>query len=423
MLTILAASAFLQASAARLPEGWDGEVLLALVDADMAATAYANGKLFPIADQRDRIVRVDSSGLREVFVSSTVMAWPGSMAVSADGRHVYVVTSRDEVDRSIEAIDGNFFENMPTARTLQVVDAASMKVVSSTEICEQPRSVDLSPSQDWLLIGCVDEGRELMVLEVDGSEVGDSRTFSVPLRSYDGRPMDRGVTFAAIEPEGRRAAAVLGNRDVARIDFDLADGVPVAATVRDNITYRGLGWLSVVRWDRAGARALVTDVAWGPRPTDAAFNGPGSLLSLDMTGGALSISTAQVSKSPEAFALNRAGDLAVTVNMERTYLPGGWLSLFPGRKASSLSLVSVTEDGVETLGKPLKFRGVLPEAAVFDADGDRVAVAVFQDHGEMRSDGWIAFFAVEGEGDARTLRELDHRIMLSRGIHDLAAID
>ena len=41
------------------------------------------------------------------------------------------------------------------------------------------------------------------------------------------------------------------------------------------------------------------------------------------------------------------------------------------------------------------FVACLPEDAVFDADGDQIAVVVYQDHDAPRSEGWVRFFNVD----------------------------
>ncbi len=90
-----------------------------------------------------------------------------------------------------------------------------------------------------------------------------------------------------------------------------------------------------------------------------------------------------------------------------------------------MSLVALDHEtgDVTTLGKPLKFKGVLPEDVVFDADGDRVAVVVFQNQDKPRSEGWITFFRIEGRNGGRRVVEIGERIALPRGGHDLFAID
>ena len=100
---------------------------------------------------------------------------------------------------------------------------------------------------------------------------------------------------------------------------------------------------------------------------------------------------------------------------------GGPLGLAPGRNASSLSLVSVNDasGALETQGPPVGFRGVLPEDVAFDADGDQLAVVVFQDHEKPKSDGWIAYFDIVREGGALRVIPLDKTTPLPRGGHDL----
>ena len=123
--------------------------------------------------------------------------------------------------------------------------------------------------------------------------------------------------------------------------------------------------------------------------------------------------------------MNRGGDLLAVVNMERSYLPGGLpTGLAPGRGASSLSLVGVDDVTGEltTLGEPVGFRGVLPEDAGFDSDGDKIAVVIYQDHDAPRSEGWLSFFEVERSSGEPRLRLTDERVELPRGAHDLFVI-
>lgn len=192
-------------------------------------------------------------------------------------------------------------------------------------------------------------------------------------------------------------------------------------------------WLSVARWTRSGDHLLVADVAWGPAPTDSVFNGAGSILSFalspDVSERGL-VSEATVSKSPEAFEMNRDGTLLAVVNMERTYLPSGFVGaapvgLFPGRGASSLSLVGVDDatGALTTHGEPVGFRGVLPEDAVFDRDGDQIAVVVYQDHDAPRSGGWVQFFDLDTTGQKPRVQPIYRRIDLPRGAHALYVID
>ena len=66
---------------------------------------------------------------------------------------------------------------------------------------------------------------------------------------------------------------------------------------------------------------------------------------------------------------------------------------------------------------------MLPEDAAFDADGDHLAVVIYQGHGDPRSDGWLSFFDVDRSGDVPQARLTNQRVDLPRGAHDLVALD
>lgn len=411
---------------------FDASRLLALVDADMSATAYADGVLHPLGDPQDRLVSLfdpadDEPARREADVQNTVLGWPGSLAVAPDGAHAYVVSSRGSPGPSVEAYPNGVFEGLPTTRTLTTVHL-DLGETSVSEVCHRPVSVDPAPSGDWLLVACADRGAELAVVPLVDSRPGPVRVFDLEIPVFTDGDANAGASYAVIHPDGAAAGIVLENSAVGLVRFSLDDaGTPEAATAEPPTELDG--WLTVARWTSAGEHLLVADVGWGPDPLDAVLNGAGAIVSLalspdDDVRGA--VSRAEVSTSPEAFELNRDGTLLVAVNMERTYLPSGFpTGLFPGRSASSLSLVEVdaASGQLKTLGPPLGFRGVLPEDAVFDADGDQVAVAVFQDHDAPRSAGWVELVDVDTTGPEPRLQRTGRRIPLSRGVHDLAVVD
>ncbi len=402
--------------------------LLVLIDGDMAATAYADGQLHPIDGASDLLVTLDGLGssdvqVTEIAASNTVMGWPGAMTADSAGRFAYVIESRKTAPEGVAVMDSVFAE-MPDGTLLTTVDLTTGTVVATIDVCTRPNSIDIAPDESWLLVACGGAGGEVAVVPLSEGRPGAPRIFDLDLPDMAARPgIDDGLTYAMIHPGGAAAGYIVSNLGVGLVRFELdADGIPVAAVAEAPVQEGA--WLTVGRWTITGDFFLVADVAWGPAPTDAVLNGNGQILSfvlspLTETRGV--VSSATVSKSPETFEFNRAGDRLVAVNMERTYLPGGMLSVVPGRGASSLSLVSV--DGatgeLETLGDPVGFEGVLPEDAVFDADGDRIAVVIYQDHDAPRSEGWVETFAVESDRILRT----GQRVMLPRGAHDLFALD
>lgn len=410
--------------------GLDLSRLLVLVDGDMAATGYADGRIYPIAEAGDLLVTLDDPGAddpvrREIPAGNTVMGWPGAMATDPAGRFAYVVEGRRSPPDGVERLD-DVFAQMPTGTALTTIDLATGDVVSTIDVCLRPNSIDVAPDGGWLLVACGDEEGEFTMVPLAGGQPSTPRRFDLDLPDLTLRgEIDAGLSYAMIHPGGGAAAYIRANRGVGLVRFALDDdGVPVSAEAEPPVLDDAAAWLTVGRWTRSGGHFLVADVEWGPAPIGALLVTDGQVHSYalspqDERRGI--VSSAAVSKSPEAIELNRDGTRLVAVNMERTYLPGGVLALAPGRRASSLSLVAVDDasGALETVGEPVGFRGVLPEDAVFDADGDRIAVVVYQDHDAPRSDGWVELFAVEDDAIVPTGR----RIPMPRGAHDLVALD
>ena len=408
---------------------FDAQALYVLIDADMAATAYADGILHPIADASDKLISFSDLGnanpeRRVTSVTNTVMGWPGSMSASPDMSRLYVVTARDQPDRSIEAFAGGVIAEMPLARQLNTIDSETGEIIASAETCAHPMAVDVASNGTWLLIACGNNEAQLQIFAIVDGVPSDPRTFTLDVPVYELAEAEPGARFASVHPSNAAAGVILHNRVVVRADFSLDEaGVPDAVTVGETLDTGG--WLSMSRWTPSGGQFIATDVAWGPAPTDALFNSNGRLLSISMPAAGQPIirSQVEVSKSPESFEFNRQGDMIAVVNMERTGVPSGVLSLAPGRSSSSLSLVGVDDATGELVlhGDPIGFRGVLPEDVAFDADGDQLAVVVFQDHDAPRSDGWLTYFEIENTDQGPRLVPLKKRTPLPRGGHDLLA--
>ncbi len=75
--------------------------MLVTFDADMVATAYADGKLDRVEGIEDTLsviplpVQSNSAKVALIQVSNSVMSWPQIIAVSANGQRAYVVSKCD----------------------------------------------------------------------------------------------------------------------------------------------------------------------------------------------------------------------------------------------------------------------------------------------------------------------------------------
>ena len=410
---------------------FDGRALIAIADVDMPAAGYVDGRLQPIAGAGDSLVvfpsPIGAGAPVSVPASNSVMAWPGSLDLSPDGRFAYVAELRAAPPGSLEKMR-DVYDEMPAGKLLTAVDitdASRPKLVGAVDVGGVPTSVHVAPSNAFALVSVKDraDGLVAVVLEAGTPTRVIRLGFSSPISAK--RDIDDGVMFVRLAPDGRTFVVNLANTHVAFGRLDIGpDGLPTSAQIVGAPLAVG-EWLTIARWSNDGRHAVFADVAWGEKPIDAALNGPGALISIayDEAGEHRVASTAQVSLSPEGFDMNRAGDLFVAVNMERTYLPDGLpYSLFGRRSHSSLSLVAfdAATGALKTADGPVGFEGVLPEDAVFDADGDMIAVAVFHDRAKRPDHGWVEFFRVETKNGAPRLFPTGRRLITPRGAHDLA---
>ncbi|NJM08958.1 hypothetical protein HC891_26310 [Candidatus Gracilibacteria bacterium] len=130
-----------------------------------------------------------------------------------------------------------------------------------------------------------------------------------------------------------------------------------------------------------------------------------------------------VGLSAEGFAVSPQEDLIVAVNMGRTYLPDR-LTFWPGAQFSSLTLLSFDREtgALAVLSEPYGFVGVLPEDAMFDADGDALAVVIYNDRERPLDPGVVEFWNVVRDGEVPRLERTAVRLPLVRGPHAMNLI-
>jgi hypothetical protein len=421
---------------AEVAEGFsfDAQALVAISDADMAGTGYADGRLLPLAGAQDvlSVILPDDLGrpVATAPVSNSVMAWPGSLDVSPDGRFAYVVETRGPPPAGVTAFEAGVFDGMPVGRVLSVIDlgdVAAPRLATELDVGEGPNSVHVSPDGSFALVSLRSYENPIAAVLLQGGLPTDVRPIALPLSVRAQREIDYGALFVRLAPNGRDFAINVANTHIqfGRLRFD-PDGAPIGAELVGAAFPAGQ-WLTVLRWSRDGRHLIVADVDWGPSQLGAVLNGPGQMISIAFQpGGDHRIaSSVRVSLSPEGFDFNRAGDLLAVVNMERAYLPERLpFTLFGRRDRWSLSLVSfdAATGRLAMVDGPLAFEGMLPEDAVFDRDGDAVAVAVFHERGDAPRTGWIEYVRVERDGAGPRLAPTGIRTPTVRGAHDLVLI-
>lgn len=409
-------------------------ILVAVSDIDMAATAYADGRLDTIRGGEDTLSIVSwAEGRLRVTTapaSNSVVSWPEVLAVSNDGRHAFVVETRGPAPTGTERLS-SVYEDLPPGGKLQIIDVSDPlkpRLADTVAAGLNPQSVSVSPDGRFLVVSSQARGGEAIMVTLEPGRAAKAERFALspPYRPEDERPSPRTLHW------GPRDLLALNVSD-RRIQFyrvvrdDL--GQPTELRAHGDAVEVGRQ-ISVGKWTPDGRHFLVVDTNWADSPIHMLTQGPGTLttIAVDASSNAAHriADRLRVGRSPEGFALSDDGQHVVTVNMERTYLPERWyLRWWPGRSYYTLTLAQIDpETGRLTrLGPSVKGVGLLPEDAVFDRSGRHLAVAVFhRRHGEDRRRGFIDFYSLIDTPNGVRLRGQNADVSLTRGVHDLARL-
>jgi len=140
------------------PPDFKGRLLLALSDADMAASAYIDGKLLAPNGKDELSVisfREHSSAFTKAVVTATnsVVGPPASLAVSSDGKYAIVIETRGpRPERQPEAT----FKDLAKGHAITVIDLSNPSQPQVVQRLnppgEQPLSVCINPAGDLVAI-------------------------------------------------------------------------------------------------------------------------------------------------------------------------------------------------------------------------------------------------------------------------------
>lgn len=415
---------------------FDGAILAA-ADADMAATAYADGRLEPLGsgEGADALVLITHAedGLRErdrAPASNSVVSWPHIIAAGRDGRTVYVVEARGPAPAGADRVD-SAYDAFPDGRRLQAyrVENGEITPIGDTPAGLNPQSVSLSPDGRWLVAASEDPDAEAVFVPLDPTgRPGAPLMINLdPPYREGGESRLRGLAWS---PAADLIAANVENERLAiyRVERD-RNGRPAAMALAGPAIEIGGRW-TVADWTPDGRTLLLADTGWGSgRGLNMLFNGPGRLISIrvDADASARVVDELRTGLSPEGFAISPDGRLAAVVNMGRTYLHDAWfLRLWPQRDRASVQLVAIdpATGALSRRGEPVPVEGLLPEDAVFDADGDAIAVAVFHERsGPGRRRGFVDVYPIVAAPDGPRLQRRIARAETMRGPHDLIRLD
>jgi DNA-binding beta-propeller fold protein YncE len=406
--------------------------LVVISDADMAATAYGDGVLKRTPGVVDTLSVLDTQAAPrltdKLSVSNSVIGWPEVLDVSPDGRFAYVAETRGAPPASVDKVQ-QVYSDFPPGKWLTVVDLSQLDAPRQVQQVELGKNLGAARvSRDGKQLASVSDvaGKELVLATLQDGLVKQVDHFALDVKR-DSKTR-QGARSVAWHPSGDVLAVNVADREVQFLAITrAADGRPTAVKLLGKPVVVGQT-LSSGHFSKNGKYFLTPDIAWGDnaKATDFLFNGAGRVvvIAFDPAGQHRVASQTEVGLSPESMALSNDGKLLVTVNMNRTYLPDSFpASVWPKRQQSSLSLASFDENtGQVKVLQELPFDGVLPENAVFDTLDKTLAVAIYEQRGDVQRQGQVAFWSVDTSSGTAMLKPTGQRITVTCGAHDLAVL-
>ncbi|RUT04983.1 hypothetical protein DSM106972_038040 [Dulcicalothrix desertica PCC 7102] len=409
-----------------------GRALLVASDADMVATAYADGKLERVAGVEDTLTVIglqnalNSTNIQTLRVSNSVMSWPQIIAVSPNGQRAYVVEVRRRPNNNIQAFAS--IDQMPDGQQLTVVDIADLnqpKVLESIAIGRNPEHVSISPDGRFLAVNLEEPGRELVIIQLQEDGHLGKRWF-FPM-SVDNSQSGNGA--AIWHPSGKYIAMTQDSDSRVgfyKVDINSSGDISILP-YSEPLTVGN--HLSNARFTTDGRFLLVPDLkwrTWGIRAFNFLLNPKGEMIAIrfEPESGKLPevVSRVEVGLSPEGFALSSDNKLIATVNMRRTYFSPNLPPAWRGKHYSSLSLVKFNSQSgkLETIDE-YGFEGLLPEQATFDAEGKSLAVVIFNYRESFPKTGAVEFWNVINSNKPR-LERTGLKLNVVRGAHDIVLV-
>lgn len=397
------------------PGSIEGRYIAVLCDADMSATAFADGMLARTdTTQSDALTVVPlpialpqgeedvwQTTVAQVPVSNSVMGPPVSIAVTPDGNTGYIVESQGPASPTATRVS-----DLPAGRQLTAVcleDPRNPHKLASIDVGANPTGVDVSPDGRFVAVVLNAPGAQLVIVRVSKDEPL-SDPYSFPLPGIDAAAQPTSVQW---HKDGRHLAVTLpGQGQVAFFEFnpDIGNNQPGIAPWGRPVSagkYPVMG-----KFSPDGKLYFVADAKWGNDvPGFLAGPAAGEVLSIALSPNASSVtpegdldldgvvhevsSVTTVGVSPESLAVSPDGRFVVTANLRGSFLSTSDSRFTPG---GSLSLMGVEGVNLVNFGEfPIN---AMPEGLAFDRHGRHVVVSQFKSFDPGAVDGELAFFRV-----------------------------
>jgi len=368
-----------------IPSSFKGS-FLAISDADMIATAYANGIINKAEGIEDSLMHISLNNNvpyinSKINASNSVISWPAILEWHPQKKYVYVAETRASISPENTKMK-NVFEDFPKGKKITVYDYQNSEqpvLVQELKVGNDLQNVTINAQGDLLAAGNEEKGKEIFIATLKEGLIDQTFYFSDEEINYEDS-QDGGIRTIEFHPKLNVFAVNLNGKSVAFYEVLQDEGKISVSRLGKSLEIEKK--LSVGNWHPSGKYFMVANVNWGSGALGAIFNNKGHLINIrfDTEGNHQIVSKVKVGLSPEGFDVSPDGKYAVAVNMRRTYGPKQFWFV-PGTNKASLSLVKINENTgeLQVIGKQYGFEGVLPEDAIFDKDSNSLAVAVYHD--------------------------------------------
>jgi len=436
MGAIISSAAIAQAFDRAAPLDFQGRYLVSISDADMLASAYVNGRLGP-PEGKDALSVIPLAGharelqAYEVEASNSVAGPPVAVAVTPDGRYAIVVESfRPRPDGIWEEQTFSDLAHGDRVQLFDLADPTQPELVQTISLGERPDAVSINQDGSMVAVTFHPSGAgtdtPLALIRLRDGRFGEPVYPTVPRL-----PAGERLIHAEWHPSQQVLALV--NETAAEVSFTRVVGQGDRLILQP--------WGNLVQVEKApymarftpdGRHIIVNNLFWGADVEGTWNEAPrGSLVSIRLEAGIQEdgsprhalISRSSTGVSPEGLAISPNGRYVVTTNLERSYLPydDNRVTWF-----SSLTLLTLDpQTGQLNRVGDYPFDGILPEAAVFDASSQYLAVVNYDHFDDRVAGGSIEFWriAVEPLNPQPMLVKTSYSVPVTRGVHSMVLVN
>ena len=402
--------------------------IIILSDADMTASTLSDGLIQKDKAAKDQvgIIKLPLSAtfndeIKFLPASNSLLGMSKILAVSKNAKFAYIAETRGAIAENIDTL-----KNLQTDITagsyltaLDLSDITQPKLLFKVPVGKNPLALSISNDNQYLAVCTEEYGKELQIIELDanGKPV---RVIGKPAGIASGKISD--VTW---HPSGNFLAYTAEDARQVGLLKMIKDG-PTQQIIRvenSGSAIRVGNFPSTAQFTPDGKFYLVFDLKKGSDATnEAGYDGKAEVFVMKMnyegTGEHFLLSRAKAGENAQSMTLSPDGKTILVVNTLKSGL--AWSDKnFNNR--SSISILSLSDDGTITNKGEYNFEGIFSKSIAFDATGENIVASVFEYQSYGKHFGGLEFWRFNS-GINPSLTKQNTKFFLPKGVHALQII-